>query len=149
MSVWSNRFLACRHGAVAVEAAICAPLLLAVLMGLVECGRALSHANALEKGLRAGAMYVARAPLPLDEAATAAAANLVRRGTVDAVAPFLIPGWAETGAAVTIVPLDDFVTQGVAVPVFRVSASVPYLPILPGAPRFTISRSHEQAYIGR
>jgi Flp pilus assembly protein TadG len=149
MSDWSSRFAACQRGAVAVEAAICAPFLLVVLMGLVECGRALSHANALEKGLRAGAMYVARSPLPLDEAATLAAGNLVRRGTVDAGAPFLIPGWAEAGAGVTVTPLEDFVTHGVAVPVFRVAATVPYVPILPGAPRFTITRSHEQAYIGR
>jgi Flp pilus assembly protein TadG len=134
---------------VAVELALCAPVLLAIVVLLVEGGRALAYGAAIEKGLRAGAMYVARAPLPIAPETATAVENLVKRGTVDAVGPYLVPGWDDPGATVTVTRLADYVTHGVAVPVFRVTASVPFAPILPYFPAFAISLSHEQAYVGR
>ena len=56
------------------------------------------QANAIEKGLRAGAMYVARAQLPVDGATTTAITNLVKRGSIDTSAPYLVDGWSDASA---------------------------------------------------
>ncbi len=147
-SSW-NRLFKSRDGVAAVEFAVSLPIFVALLVGMTEVGRALIQANAIEKGLRAGAMYVARAQLPIDAATTTAVSNLVKRGSTNASAPYLIDGWAHAGAAVSITPLADYVTNGVSVPVFEVTASVPFTPILTGIPAFTMTRSHQQAFIGR
>ncbi len=149
MSASSSSLRRCRAGSVAVEFAVSLPFLLALLVGIVEVGRALIQAGAIEKGLRAGAMYVARADLPLDAAATTAIENLVKRGSVDPAAPFLVDGWSEAEATVDVAPLPDYVVDGVAVPVFRLTATVPFAPLMPGLLGFTVTRSHEQAYVGR
>lgn len=149
MSALFSSFARRRQGSVAVELALCAPVLLLIVVLLVEGGRALAYGAAVEKGLRAGAMFAARSTLPIDAATTAAVQNLVMRGAVDASAPYVIPGWGEQGAAVVLSELPAFVTHGVAVPVLKVTATVPFIPILPYAPRFTMTLAHEQAYIGR
>ncbi len=107
------------------------------------------QANAIEKGLRAGAMYVARAQLPVDGATTTAITNLVKRGSIDTSAPYLVDGWSDASASVSVTAPAVFVTNGVSVTVFEVTASVPFIPIFPGMPVFTLTRSHQQAYIGR
>ena len=145
----SNRFARCRSGVAAVEFVVSLPIFLALVFGMVEIGRALIQANAIEKGLHAGAMYVARAELPVDGATTTAIENLVKRGSIDTTAPYLVDGWGDAGASVNVVPLADFVTNGVSVPVFEVTATVPFTPIFPFVPGFSITRSHQQAYIGR
>ncbi len=144
-----NRLLRSQDGVAAVEFAISLPIFAALLIVMVEGGRVLIQANAIEKGLRAGATYVARSQLPIDAATTTVVSNLVKRGSADATAPYLVDGWAEPGATVNIVPLADFVTNGVAVPVFEVTASVPFSPIFTGTPAFTMTRSLQQAFIGR
>ena len=116
---------------------------------MVEIGRALIQANAIEKGLHAGAMYVARAELPIDDATRTVIDNLVKRGSVDANAPYLVDGWGDGGASVTVVLARNYVTNGVTVPVYEVTATVPFTPVFPVTPGFTITRSHQQAYIGR
>lgn len=148
MFVWSNRLLRCRRGAAAVEFALILPVLITILVGTVEVARALIQANAIEKGLRAGAMYVARATLPVDSATQAAVENLVRRGSLDGTADYLAAGWNEAGAGVVVARLSDFTTGGIDVPVFRITATVPFVPLLPGLPSFTMVRSHEQTHIG-
>ena len=47
-----------------------------------------------------------------------------------------------------MVALTDYVTNGVSVPVFELTATVPFTPILPLVPGFTITRKYQQAYIG-
>ena len=151
MRPW-KRFAKSRDGVAAIEFAVSLPIFLALVVGMVEIGRALIQANAIEKGLHAGAMYVARAALPVDAATTTAITNLVQRGTTDASAPYLIDGWGEAGATVAVVrqPVDYVTVGGVQVPVFQLTATVPFTPLVPALlPAFTITSSHQQAYIGR
>ena len=149
-SSW-NRFKRSRDGVAAIEFAISLPIFIAVLVGLVEFGRALHQANAIEKGLRAGAMYVARAELPVDAATTTTITNLVQRGTTDTSGPYLVPGWSKAGASVSVDEQAVHTTVGaVPVRVFEVTATVPFTAILPTlTPDFTITRKHQQAYVGR
>ena len=118
---------------------------------MVEIGRALIQANAIEKGLHAGAMYVARAELPVDAATTTAITNLVQRGSIDTSAPYLVEGWGDAGASINVVAQPNYPTVGgVQVPVFQLTATVPFTPIFPALmPVFNITSSHQQAYIGR
>ena len=147
-----NRFAKSRNGVAAIEFAVSLPIFLALVVGIVEIGRALIQATAIEKGLHAGAMYVARAVLPVDAATTTAITNLVQRGSTDASAPYLVEGWGDPGATVDVVrqAVDYPTVGGVQVPVFQLTATVPFTPIIPILmPAFTITSSHQQAYIGR
>ncbi len=62
---WLNRLRRDRRGAAVVEFALFAPLFLLMLVGVIEFGRLLAQSNAVEKGLRAGAMLAARSDFPL------------------------------------------------------------------------------------
>ena len=60
---WQNR---CR-GAVMVEFAIVAPLLLLLVFGITELGRSLFQENILTQAVQTGARYMARVPGILDD----------------------------------------------------------------------------------
>ncbi len=143
-----------RGGAAALEFALFIPMFLIVLVGVIEYGRVLAQTNAVEKGLRAGAMIAARSDYPLTDAQTARILNVVRTGNIEGTPPYLAPGWAETGAGVTI-ETDLFNSTGVVnLPVFRIEATVPYDPLLPGLMNsiglgeLTITTAHEQGRVG-
>ncbi len=161
MSGWSNSmpgrlksFPREHRGSAAIEFALFIPMLLIVLVGVIEYGRVLAQTNAIEKGLRAGAMIAARSDFPLTDAQNERILNIVRTGNVDGTPPYLAPGWAEAGASVTI-ETDLFNSTGVVnLPVFRIAATVPYDPLLPGLMssiglgELTITTAHEQGRIG-
>ncbi len=153
MSDSLNKLIQNVKGNAVIEFAFMAPLLLVVLSGMSEIGRAYFQANAVEKGLRAGALFAARNAAPLSPSARTAARNLVMTGTIDGSGPFLVPGWSDPAAAVDITTT-DFALGGDIVPVYRFEASVPYVPMagnlmaFVGIDNFTIRTSHEQAYIG-
>ncbi len=142
------------RGNAVLELAFVLPVLLLLFSGLVEVGRAYFQANAVEKGLRAGAFYAARQPVPLVPAARAAAENLVKTGTLDGSGASLVSGWARPGAGVIIDDSAVFTVGDTQIPVLRLTATVPFDPILPGLMSFaglggyTMRLSHEQAYVG-
>ena len=142
-----------RRGNAIVEFALAVPLLVLIVAGMTEIGRAYFQAVAVEKGLRAGALYAAHSASPLGAADRAAAENLVRTGTLDGSGPLLVSGWESAGASLQITST-SFAVGEVSVPVIRFAASVPFDPLLPGLfgfvglGDFTIASSHEQAYIG-
>ena len=78
MLSWLNRLARDRRGVTAVEFALFMPILLTLLIGLTEVGRAHYQAKAVENGLRTGALYASRNPLPLSAAAITAVENLVK-----------------------------------------------------------------------
>ena len=86
-------FVRDRRGVAAVEMAVVLPLFLLTFSGLVEVGRAYEQANAIEKGLRAGALYLARTSDPAAASAQAVASDLARSGRLGGGAPYLAPGW--------------------------------------------------------
>ncbi|MBT3927210.1 MAG: hypothetical protein HOA58_07765 [Rhodospirillaceae bacterium] len=142
-----------RRGVAAVEVAVVMPIFLLLFSGLIEVGRAYEQANAIEKGLRAGALYLARTGDPAAASAQATASELVRTGRIGGDAPFLAPGW-EQGNSVLDITLGNFVLGEQNLAVIRIAAEVPFEPLVPGLAAsfglddYTIRLSHEQAYVG-
>ena len=154
MSGRLKRFARARRGSAVIEFALFVPMFLVVVVGVVEYGRVLAQTNAIEKGMRAGAMIAARSDYPLTDAQTERILNIVRTGNINGTLPYLVPGWAESGAALTI-ETDLFNSAGVVnLPVFRIEATVPYDPLLPGLMdsiglgELLITAAHEQGRVG-
>ncbi|MBM3491232.1 MAG: hypothetical protein FJX68_12450 [Alphaproteobacteria bacterium] len=155
MSVWrgNRRRRGWREGASAVEFALLAPLLALVLAGTFELGTYLYQLSALQKSLRAGAMYGARMTFPLSDAATLELSNLVKTGQTAAGGTYLLNGWTDGGASLTP-KFRTYTTDGQTVDILRLEASVPYAPLLPGLldgmgiTKMTLTATHEQVRIG-
>lgn len=151
---WLNNLRRQEGGNAVVEFALFMPFLLLLFSGLTEIGRAYFQANAIEKGLRAAALYASRAPTPLSAADQAITENILKTGTADGSGPVLVSGWGKAGASVTVTT-SGFSIDGVIIPVIKVEASVPLDPLVPellsmvGLSTFTINLSHEQAYVGQ
>jgi len=148
-----ERFCDGERGNAVVEFALMMPFLLLLFSGLTEYGRAYFQANAIEKGLRAATLYAARVDTPLSAADTIIAENILKTGTADGSGEFLVSGWGQAGAGYTITT-SSYDMDGVAVPVIRMEANVPFDPLVPemvafvGLDDFTITLAHEQAYVG-
>lgn len=136
-----------RDGAAAVEFAVLVPFFAILFLGIIEVGRGLVQANAIEKGLRAGAAYAARSALPIETADLDRIRNIVMTGTPDGSGAYLVPGWSEVSAEVNVIEQDGFTTHGVEVPVLRLEATVPFEPLFPGFSPYTFHIAHEQAYL--
>ncbi len=154
MSSLLNSLLGDRRGSAVIEFALFMPIFLLVLIGVIEFGRVLAQTNAIEKGLRAGAMLAARSDYPLTTAQETRIQNIVKTGNVDGTLPYVTEGWEEAGAYMTI-ETDLFNSTGVVnLPVIRLEASVPYRPLLPGLMNtfglddLMITTAHEQARVG-
>ncbi len=143
------------RGNVVVEFAFILPLLLLLLTGMTEIGRAYYQDNAVEKGLRAGALFAGRNSFPLTAQVRTMVANLVKTGTLDGSDPYLVSGWADVDADLNI---DDTLTFPIdattTIPVVRLIATIPFDPLMPGMLAFVglgdvnIELSHEQAFVG-
>jgi Flp pilus assembly protein TadG len=143
-----------RRGSAVIEFAMFAPIFLIVLVGVIEYGRVLAQTNAVEKGMRAGAMLAARSDYPLTDAQYERIQNVVMTGNVDGTLPYLTEGWEDAGSSVEI-ESSTFTSGGVTNwPVFRIEATVPYQALLPGLMStfgladLEISTAHEQALVG-
>ena len=151
---WLSKFQRQDSGNAVVEFALILPFLLMLFSGLTEIGRAYFQANAIEKGLRAAALYASRASSPLAPTDQAIAENILKTGTVDGTGPFLVSGWSKPGASVAFTT-SSYDLNGTPIPVINVAASVPLDPLVPelfalaGLSTFTINLSHEQAYVGQ
>lgn len=78
-----------QHGIATVELAIVAPILLLLLLGAAEMGRALYQYNTLSKAVRDSARYYSSSVLNSND--IAGARNLVRYGQIGVGTP-LLPG---------------------------------------------------------
>lgn len=154
-----NKFFRDRRGAMAVEFALLAPVIIYVLLIVVELGRGIFQLEAVEKGLRSGAMVAARSKwsnLTTNEATTISKIeNMVKYGNITGAGTVLVPGWSEAGASLTVTTRTDTgAVTGVEIKVIRLVASVPYTELMPGMTGFmnlnaiAINTSHEQVYIG-
>ncbi len=148
-----SRLVGKRRGSATVEFAIVVPFILLVAVAVVEIGRGLAQEQAIDKGLRAGAMLAARSDLPLDATTLQRIENLVQTGTLDGTGDFLVPGWANPQSRLTVTSITTDV-GGQQVPVMRLEAEVPFDELLPGVYGFVgidhlvLKTSHEQVYIG-
>ncbi len=163
----SNKLWRDRRGNVTVEFAVFLPFLLLLLVGVLEIGNAIRHGALIEKNLRAGTLYAARILNPdangpaLSAAARTTIQNLVRTGGQSGLDEPVVPGWADAAASLVIdaslvhvFSATNATAIDVSIPVVRLTAAVPYQPLLPGLLAFVklndivIRLSHEQAYVG-
>ncbi len=99
-----NRFLGDRRGAAAVEFALLVPIIMACSGIIIELGRGLAQAQAVEKGLRGGIMLAARSSWPLtDSTELDNIKNMTMTGTLDGTGAALVDGWTDK-STVTITP---------------------------------------------
>ncbi|MBL4908191.1 MAG: pilus assembly protein [Sneathiella sp.] len=155
-----KRFIKSVSGSSAVEFALYLPILLLLVIGTTEVGYAISQSVMLEKSIRSGALYAARSDLPLSAASITAVTNVIQKGNSNGTGNFLIDGWSDTAATLTITVSNYTLTTSSSVlgsdqlPVITITARVPYQPILGnlmtdlGLGNITLSLSHEQAHIG-
>ena len=153
---WQTKAIAalfCRRAVAAVEFAILAPMLTLVMVGVFEFGYYLNQSTDLDKSLRVGAMLAARSDLPLSGTTQTTIANLVKTGTIDGSADFVVPGWSN-GSSSFAVTTSTHTASGTDYEVIRVVASVPYEPLFltflesQGFTTLTMKVSHEQAFVG-
>ena len=126
------------------------PLLVVLGLGIIEIGRVISQAGAVKTGLRAAALYAAGNEYPLSAAVLARVENIVKTGDPTGTSGYLALGWAKADARVQVHEL-SFNLAGSSLPVVRISATVPYDPLLPGilpVPAFNFELSHDQAFVG-
>ena len=137
----------------ALEFGLMLPVFLLLLAGLAEGAWLFQQANAVEKGLRAGALFLARSSDPFAAAAEAAARNIVKTGNASGGGSYLAPGWADMSATLSIEP-GSFLVGEVNVPIVIMTARIPFKPLMPdlaamfGLTGQTIQLQHEQAYVG-
>lgn len=153
MFAWSNSLRRDERGLAAVELAFLTPVLLAVLLIATDFGRLYYESALVERGLRAGALFAARTETPLSNADKTTAENLVKRGTVDTTAPYLVDGWSKTGASFTL-QSSSYDVSGESLPVLTLTARVPFEPIFPTLFQylgfnddFVIQLTHVQSYV--
>lgn len=149
---WFNKFWRDQHGGPAVEFVLIAPVLVLLMGGTIELGRAFAQAQAVERGLRAAALFAARTTWPLSAEDSVTVQNLARTGNPAGTLPYLASGWADGGSSFTITS-QNYVVGLTTTPVIQVSASVPYQPLIPDllsqlGLNYTISLSHQQVYVG-
>lgn len=142
-----------RRGVSATEFALFAPILVLLLGAMIDLGRVLYQTNAVEKGLRAGALFAARNDLPLSAEAMSTTENLVKTGNRTGAPPYLASGWAKPGASFTLTTRTELV-EIESFDVLELAAEVPFDPLLPGVvdrfllPGGKIRLSHEQVHLG-
>ena len=95
-------------------------------------------------------------PLPVRQLSASditIAENILKTGSIDGSGAFLTSGWGKAGASYSITT-SSYDLDGTAIPVVRMEANVPLDPLVPelmtfvGLAEFTITLSHEQAYVG-
>lgn len=144
-----------RRGTAGIEFAFAMPVLLIIAVGLVEVGRAVNQTTTVQKAIRNGALYAARHQFPLDSETQTEVENMVKYGDAAGGTHYLLPGWAAAEASfqidTTSFNIDGVPIGGTVIPVVRLTASVPFEPILGSLlpiPPFNITASHDQAFIG-
>lgn len=141
-----------RHGAAAIEMATAMPFLVLLFVGMVEVGRFVAEANAVERGLRAGVMFAARSADPLQDPHRGYIENMVKTGRADGLAELLAESWAAEGAHVDVLMRQEILPT-TTIQVVRLEATVPYRPILSGLAallgigNLEIRAAHEQAHV--
>ncbi len=133
-----------------VAAGLALSLMVVLGIGTTEIGRVISQASAVEKGLRAAARYVAQNEFPLSAAVLARVENIVKTGDPAGGSGYLASGWARADASVRVQQL-TFDLAGSPLPVVRISAILPYDPMLARllpVPAFNIELSRDQAFAG-
>ena len=143
-----------RSGTSFLEAAIIMPMVLLIIGGIYDFGQAAATLSAAQKSLRGAVRYLTLLPsgLVCSNWGVTNAKNLALYGTTTAGAAGseLIKGWKASDISLD---LPTTCSNNAAVSTIRMSASVPYTPLmwgvvgLPGT--FTMNVEHEEIWIGQ
>ncbi|MEE9139197.1 MAG: TadE/TadG family type IV pilus assembly protein [Alphaproteobacteria bacterium] len=152
-----ERLRRCTDGAVVVEFAISVWLLIILMVGAMEFGRAFYHHRLITNSVRDASRYLARVEDRNDPAFQANARNLAMRGSIDPTAPLLLSYWNDANT-VQFLAADYDNAAGdyrcaATCAVIRAVATVPYTPPASflgalGINAITFSVTHEERFIG-
>ncbi len=144
------------RGTAFLESAIVLPVVVLLLFGIIEIGRALQQHHALTKAVRDAGRYLARVYLdcpatadPDWAAAKAAAQNLALTGQLSGGTP-LIDGWTAASFAIADPTCDTW--SGREVQLITITGDVPYQDLgfidALGVAPFRMRAQHQQLHIG-
>jgi Flp pilus assembly protein TadG len=102
MLCFLSRLWRSQKGNATVEFALFLPFFTVLMVGGLELANAARQSALIEKNLRAGALYAARADLPLTDAIKTNVENVVKTGTENGTGSYMVPGWAKATATLTI-----------------------------------------------
>ncbi len=157
------------NGAALVEFTLLIPILFGLVFGLVEFGRATFQHHTAEKGVKAAARFIARAPAPdpcnpgggTYNAAVSDAKTLAQYGSLDASGNPSLSNWASPSEVqVALTTVSNVPSSGVRpwrgqcdqLYIVSVSTQFPYddlgLLNLIGINGLTIRASHQEVFIG-
>lgn len=154
-----RRFVRRRDGAALVEFALIAPLLVALMCGMVEFANAMRQYHVMEKGVRDAARYAARVQLSgctIPAGAITAARNLALTGRTSG-GTNLLPGWTNANTVSVTVSTcfnnSSSTYRGRAqMPVIQVQATAPYADLglisVIGLGPINLQVTHQQLWIG-
>src|SRR3546814_15984205 len=131
MFAWSNNVLREEGGHAALEFAFLIPMLLLILAVVLDLGRDLYSATAIEKGLRSAAIFAAQGDYPLTPATRNAATNLAKTGSPSGRAPDLVDGWSAEDATQQSVNR-TYTVEETNCAIVQQEARVPYRTMLDG-----------------
>lgn len=163
---FTRKFLKRENGIATVELALVTPIFLMLFLSIIELGNMIYYSITLEKGLRSAATYVGRNMTLTPEVETAAA-NIAMTGSPNGGTGYLVRGWADPDASVTVTSTVfthnlNGTSDDVYETVYNVKIVVPYEPVLevmvPALEylmknslykdKIMITLSHDQALIG-
>lgn len=164
----AKAFIEDTGGAVAVEFAVTAPILVFLALGAAEIGRAVQHHHTVEKSARDAARYLSRVPASCGSGIAASyvatAKTLAWSGYANGTTP-LLPYWQNpSGNATVTVTVDCYANNsgtilnrmnapsGSSIPLVTVSIDVPYQDIgflgLFGIAGISLKSAHSEVSIG-
>ena len=160
-----------KRGTALIEMSLLLPIIVLLMGGMAEFGRALQQHHVASKGVKSAARYLAR--VPGNRSCTQAnwdsyltqAKSIAQRGSLDGSAPLVIPNWdasATFTVTVTCIPNAPDAITGIRpyrdqenMPILTVSTSFNFddfgmlgLLEVTGLSALTITTSHQQMYIG-
>ena len=147
-----NKCFRSTRAAAAVEFALLVPVILLTTAVIVELGRSLAQAQAIEKGLRGGIMIAARSSTPMTGPEKLIVKRMVRTGTVATGGTPLVDGW--TSDSSVVIAETTTVVNGQDIAVITITATVPYEELLPGVSSMfglsdvSVQTVHAQVHIG-
>lgn len=149
---WVQRFIRCESGTSILETAVVLPLLVILMGGVYDFGRAYGTMSAGQKSMRAAVRYLTRLPAEAvcNSWALTQAKNIALYGNTAGTGSLLIPNWTAGDITLTTKPTNCPTTS---VTNINLSANVPYSSLMwsvIGLGNNTTMRvEHEEKWVGQ
>jgi Flp pilus assembly protein TadG len=155
-----TRVRACERGSVLVEAALIVPILMALVVGMFELTRVITDYHSIDKGVRAGARYLARVPASaLSTWGIERARCVATRGVAasdascNTAGSCILSDWCDAAARATITviivePAPPTTTQRRIRLVANATLDSPLLTLFNRSGTLNVRVEHEEPFIG-